>query len=271
MRNFLILLLLFSLCVLQLPAQATRRSIDEIFPELPAPVRTAIFSKDGYSRSSRLEPSSSFIGSGHSAIDPLIIESIYSKQPGFLVESIIVVPDSSHDYTLLDVYNALGKTRELKGRLYNSHSRHEPTPLFEDVTRIQSAKKNVPIPDPSPASSIPLSETIFMRLKDVNFGDSFYRGDMTLTRQGTSDNSAIGMHYSLSNNRNITYYLIPVIKEEKFNARFYFEPIAEGILIYGLAGADVSDFVSSRIDMKSAISKRLAVIVGWIVNGITRK
>jgi hypothetical protein len=61
-----------------------------------------------------------------------------------------------------------------------------------------------------------------------------------------------------------------VIKEEKFIAQLYFELIQEGILIYSIAGADVSDFVSSRIDMSSAISKRLAVIIAWVAEGITK-
>jgi hypothetical protein len=74
--------------------------------------------------------------------------------------------------------------------------------------------------------------------------------------------------YSLTNNRNLSYFLVPVIKEEKFIAQLYFEPIAEGMLIYGLAGADVSDFVSSKIDMESAISKRLSVIISWVAEGI---
>jgi hypothetical protein len=80
-----------------------------------------------------------------------------------------------------------------------------------------------------------------------------------------------GLSYSLSNFKSLTYLLIPVIREEKFTAQLYFEPIAEGILIYGLAGADVSDFVSSRINMASAIDKRLTVIISWVAEGIARK
>jgi hypothetical protein len=135
--------------------------------------------------------------------------------------------------------------------------------MFEEVTRIESARRNNAIADPSPASAVPRSETVYLRLKDVNFGTSFYRGDMTLSRYG--------MSYSLSNFKSLTYLLIPVIREEKFTAQLYFEPIDEGILIYGLSGADVSGFVSSRIDMASAISKRLTVIISWVAEGIARK
>jgi len=245
---------------LTLSSLAAQRSFNQIFPDVSSAVREAAFSKEGFYRSTEKIQHSALAGSGQSAIDPHIIETVILMQPNFLVESILVVPSKADEYSLLDVYNALGKIGGLKGRLYHSATRNEYVPLFEDVTRIESAKKNNPIADPAPVSRIPPSETIYMRLKDVNFGNTYYRGDMTLVPRG--------LRYSLSNNKNMTYFFIPVIKEEKFKVQLYFEPIAEGILIYALAGADVSDFVSSRIDMPSAISKRLAVIISWVAEGI---
>jgi len=256
--RFLLFVPFFFLTLFPLAAQ---RSFDQIFPDISSTVREAAFSKEGFYRSTEKIQRSALIGSGQNAIDPQIVETILSIPPSFLVESILVVPaGKTGGYSLLDVYNALGKIRELKGRRYHSATRNEYVPLFEDVTRIESAQKNNPIPDPAPASRIPSSETIYMRLKDVNFGNTYYRGNMTLVPRG--------LRYSLSNNKNMTYFFIPVIKEEKFKVQLYFEPIAEGILIYAIAGADVSDFVSSKIDMASAISKRLAVIISWVAEGI---
>jgi len=237
-----------------------RRSFNDIFPGIAPAVRQAAFSNDGYSKSAENITASALVGSG-GGIDSQIINSVFEKKPGFLVESIKVIPGAEGRYSLLDVYNALGNIRGLKGRLYHSHSRNEKVPLFEDVTRIEDARKNTPVEDPPPASRIPPSETIYMRLKDANFGNSFYRGDVALFRRG--------LRYSLTNNRTISYYFIPVIKEERFTVQLYFEVISEGVLIYSLAGADVSDFVSSKIDMPSAINKRLAVIISWVAEGIT--
>jgi hypothetical protein len=59
-----------------------------------------------------------------------------------------------------------------------------------------------------------------------------------------------------------------VIREGRFIAQLYFEPIQEGILIYSIAGADIPEIFASRIDMNSAISKRLAVITSWAAEGI---
>jgi len=246
-----------------------KRSFNDIFPEITPAVRQAIFSSGGYSKSTKNVSLSSLVGSGQgtppsgSGIDSQIIDSVFAKKPGSLAEAIKVVPGAEGGYSLLDVYNALGNIRGLKGLLYNSFTRNEKVVLFEEVTRIESARKNTPVADPPPASRIPVSETVYMRLKDVNFGNSFYRGDIALFQRG--------LRYSLTNNKNISYYIITVMKEEHFTVELYFEVISEGVLIYSLASANVSNFVSSKIDMPSAIEKRLAVIISWAAEEIAKR
>jgi hypothetical protein len=240
------------------PLFAETRSLDAIFPNLSAETRSAAFSSAGYIKSS--ERASGFSRLDSSGLDSGISGAVLDKNPGFLVESLLVIPLKNRKISLLDVYNALENIRGLKGRLYHSHTRDEDVPLFEDATRVESARKTNPIPDPGPASRIPDSETVYIRLKDVNFGNSYYRGDIIPDE--------FGLRYRLSNNKNLTYLFIPVIKEEKFVAQLYFEIVREGVLVYSIAGADVSGFVSSKIDMPSAISKRLAVIISWVADGI---
>jgi hypothetical protein len=256
MKLFLFVLWIF----FSFPLFAQVRSFDAIFPGLAGNIRSAAFSGEGYIRSSTKSAGFKFLSeAGTSGIDPQIAGTVFSKQPGFIVESLRVIPKTS-DAGLLEVYNALGNIRGLKGRLYNSRTRNRDISLFEDATRLESEKKNVPVADPRPASTLPFSETVYIRLKDVNFGNSYYRGEMKLVQHG--------LRYSLSNYKNLSYLFVPVIKEERFIAQLYFELIQGGILIYSIAGADVSDFVSSRIDMASAISKRLAVIITWVAEGI---
>ena len=256
---FLFLRITFFLFAQNVPTPA-RRAFTDIFPGLSSTVTAASFSNAGYVRTYGRVQQSALVGSG--AIAPHIINTVMNENPRFLVESIMVVPHITGEYSLLNVYNALGRIRGLRGRLYHSHTRNQEVPLFEEATRIQSARSNTPVNDPPSATSIPSSETIYIRLKDNNFGNSFYRGDMALESRG--------LRYTLTNNKSLMYLLVPVIGEGKFITQLYVEPISEGILIYALAGADVSDFVSSRIDMPSAIGKRLAVIIGWLAEGITR-
>ncbi|MDR0452274.1 MAG: hypothetical protein LBH15_04460, partial [Treponema sp.] len=65
-----------------------------------------------------------------------------------------------------------------------------------------------------------------------------------------------------------SYLLFRIIRQDKFFAWFYMEPLAEGVLLYGVSGAEVSAFVSKQVDMPSAIAKRLRVITGWVVDGL---
>ena len=260
MRKKLIGISLFFLISIR-PLFGEFRSFDDIFPGLSHEIKATAFTNSGYIKS--FEKSKGFFltsAQGNTGINPQIINSVLNRNPGYLVESILVISSEPDEKNLLDVYNALGNIRALKGRLYLSHTRNQETPLFEDATRLVSDRNNTAVNDPPPARSVPAVETIYIRLKDVNFGNSYYRADMSLAQ-----NSLL---YRLSNYRNLTYFLIPVIREEKFIAQLYFELIQEGILVYSLAGADVSDFAASRVDMGSAISKRLAVIISWVVEGI---
>ena len=261
MKKPALFLIFLTICIF--PALSQNRSFNEIFPNLPAQIRTAVFSNSGYFNSSNRSRGFVVAGTmGGSSLDTQVVNSVLNKNPAYLVESMRVIRGTAGSVTMLDVYNALGNIRGLKGRLYYSETRRQNVPLFEDATRLVSDKKNTAIPDPSPAKSVPFSETLFIRLKDANFGNSFYRGEMSLIQNG--------LFYRMSNYKNLTYLFIPVIKEDKFIAQLYFEIIEEGVLVYGLAGVDVSDFAASKVDMGSAISKRLEVIISWVVDGIEK-
>jgi hypothetical protein len=237
---------------------AQTRSFSDIFPHVSAEQRDRIFSPEGYIESG--EASAGLNLRPSAASDLYIAGAVQAKNPSFFVESLLVIPSAGGARDLLDAYNALGRVRNLKGRLYHSSTRNGDIPLFEDATRIESAKKTSPIPDPPGAYSIPLRETVYLRLKDANFGNSYYRTDISVNQWG--------LLYRLTNFRNLSYGIIPVIREEKFITHLYVEPIAEGLMIYSVSGADVSNFISSRINVTSAIRKRVEVIVDWLVDGV---
>ena len=232
------------------------RSFDSLFPNLSSAYREKVFSGgliiSEKTKTLRLLP---YSGSGIDISSPVM-----RRNPSYLTESLIVVP-TKRPIGFLEIYNVLGNIQGLRGRLYHSATRDEYIPLFEEATRIVSNTRTTAIPDPRPATSVPASETVFIRLRDINFGNSFYRADITASQRG--------LLYTLSNFRSLTYLFVPVIREDKFVAQLYFEPINEGVLIYSIAGADVSDFIASRTDIPSAIQKRLEVIIQWVVDGIS--
>ena len=261
MKKYIAVLLCFCFFIPLFSATAaaeTLRSFKDIFPDIDENRRSQVFSEDGYIRSVGKNSALEIIPAMNSGIELRSI--IMGKNPSFKAESLMVVPYSGKRPDKLDAYNALGKIRDLKGRLYRSHSRNAEVPLFEDATRLESDRRTNPIQDPPPALVLPASETVYIRLKDVNFGNSFYRADFSAGEYGVT--------YNLTNFRSLTYLLFTVMREEKFSAILYIEPLAEGILVYSVAGADTSDFIANRIDIPSAISKRLAVFIDWVGDGL---
>ncbi|GHV02236.1 hypothetical protein FACS189485_02170 [Spirochaetia bacterium] len=251
------LLLLFLFC--SFPVFSEPRSLDGIFSNLDGEVRNQIFSESGYIAA--FEGPAQYRLLSAPGLDPQISGGITDRRPAVLMEALMVIPHGTEKAALIDVYNALGNIRDLKGRQYHSFTRDALVPLFEDAYRVNGPRGTSAQGDPPPKNAIPSSETVYIRLKDVNFGASYYRGDMNLNQYG--------FLYSLTNYKDLTY-VIPVIKREKFIIQLYFEPIAEGILVYGIAGAEVSGFISSKIDMPSAVRKRVEVILSWVVDGIKK-
>jgi len=237
------------------------RSFSGIFPGISQEIRNSAFSQSGHVSFGKDPYSLALTGNiKNTGIDLQITDFVMTGNPGYIIETLTVIPLDHSSDSLLNIYNALGKVSGLKGRLYYSETRNKLTPLFEEATRIASEKRTTPVADPAPASVLPSHDTVFLRLRDVNFGNTYYRSDISLL--------PYGMLYRLTNFRNINLLIIPVIKEGNFNAQLYFEPIKEGVLIFGIAGADISDFAASKIDMQSAIAKRLSVFISWAVDGI---
>jgi len=243
-------------CALNLSAQL--RSFNEIFPNIDQDIRIAAFMDSGYYRINQKANGIALLGSDHnSAIDPQIINKVLNQNPTYLVESVFVIPLRQSTVSLVDVYNALANIRginEIPG------PGNQASPVFHDATRIVSEKQTTAIPDPAPANILPGTETFYIRMKDTNFGNTFFRAEMTLFQNG--------LRYTMHNFRNISFLFIPVIRKENFIAQLYIEPINEGVLMYSIAGADIPEFLTSKINIDSAITKRLAVFISWAAGGI---
>jgi hypothetical protein len=254
MKKKIIPVFAFFVCGFSLFGQI--RSFNGVYPGLGADQREQVFSSGGLNFSGR--------GSEGLHILPLtsgnpeIASRITVKNPSFIVESLRVIPGKNAG--LLSVYNALGKIRNLKGRIYHSATKDKDIPLFEDATRIESPKRTNAVNDPPPAAVVPFSETFYARLKDTNFGNCYYR--IALSSNSRS------ILCDLGNFKTIYYGFFPVMKENNFTALLYVEPVAEGLLVYSVSAAEVSDFVAGKIDIPSALKKRLDVIIDWMIDGI---
>jgi hypothetical protein len=232
------------------------RSLNDIFPALDAEIRERAFSPGGYFSSSE-DNSRTLEARG---LDSQFRAKIDGIKPTVTIEYLLVIPYPSEYLNLLDIYNRLRRIRALGGRLYHSETRNADIPLFENAVRLEGPGRAAVKEDPPPRNTLPESETIYIRLKDANFGSSYYQADIR--------KNSPGFTYSLFNNRDLSYLIVPVIRSGCFTAQFYFEPLDEGILVYSVSGAKVSDFIASKTDMTSAVQKRLDVILSWVIDGI---
>jgi hypothetical protein len=253
-RTFLLSLLCCTACLVF----GQRRSFDDLFPGFDPRQKAQAFSgvitetRDS-DFALRLAPA----GEPGAKIAGLALEDI---RPVCLVESLTVIPYLNAPLELLDLYNAMGQIRGLKGRLYHSATRDENIPLFEEADRVQGPKNLSPLPDPEQSPTLPATDRVYIRLKDANFGNSYYQGDIAV--------HSGGLLYGLTNFKSLSYGFIPVIRERKFKAHFYVEPLDEGILVYSAAVAEVGNFISGMVNIPSAIRKRIEVIVGWLIDSI---
>jgi hypothetical protein len=252
------------ICVLQLLLLpgfifAQTRTLESLFPGTdPAVLKAA--REGGYSRPVRAADSADFTIRPVNEISAAF--SVKQTSPLYIIESLSVLKNDK-PVSKLDIYNALRRISTLKGRQYFSSTRNKTTVLFEDASVLTDDKSLKKRNDPQPAPSMPRAETIFITVDDANFGNCYYMAKIN------TDGSGIG--YSLTNFKNITYLLIPVIKTGDLLIELYIESLNEGVLIYGLTGVNVSSFADKKVDIPSSITKRLNVINEWIGDNINKR
>ena len=233
------------------------RTFSELFPSIGAGQRNAAYSSEGYLYYGKRTENLSL--QLQSSPNTGITKSSLGKNPGFFVEALRILPRKNS--SLASIYNALKKIRDLKGRTYPSATSKKNVPLFTDATRIEGPEKlKVFLPDPPPAASVPYRETFYVRLTDSRFGHCYYEITLSSDRRG--------ILYKINNFKSVTYGPIPVMKEKTFTALLYIEPIEEGLALYCLAGAEVSDFIAKHVNIPSALNKRMDVFIAWMLDGI---
>ena len=242
---------------------AQLRSLSEIYPEVREADKADFFSEEGNIRLVHNINDLKFTPPVPGNFN--VLGSLPSKKHSHIVEIVRVVPYNGKKADLLSIYNAFCRVRSLENLLYHSFSQDKYIKLFENTSLVESKKRyNTLIADPPPAASLPQTKTMYLKLKDYYFGNTYYEAGIT---PNTPNASGQGLLFSLTNFRHI-YYVIPVIGEGKFLAQLYIEPIEEGILAYSASGADVSNFVAKQISIWSVIEKRLDVFLRWMLDGL---
>jgi len=234
-----------------------QRHFSELFPAITAEQQKAVFSSERYlyygSRSENL----TLVPKTGETLG--ISKSSLGKKPGFFVEALQIVPQKN--VPLVRIFNALEKIQNLKGKTYYSATSKKNLPLFTDAVRLEGpGKLNSFIPDPPPSGFMPVDKTIYVRVTDIRFGNCYFEISFKNNNQG--------ILYKITNFRALTFGPITVVKEKAMTVLLYIEPIEEGLALYCLAGAEVSDFITKYVDIPTALNKRMEVFIKWLLEGI---
>jgi len=232
------------------------RSLDAIFPNLSPYQRTMAMSNIGLRHSFGRDEFPEFAPNPDLGIN--LLSSVMSKNPSHLIEALAVVPYNQRELDLLDIYNALGRIEKIKDQsvLLNGRDFY----VFTESTRIASAINRRAVSDPSPSAMLPFSETMYLRLKEVTLGNLFIRGDISI--------SIYGITYSMTNFTDVRYFLVPIMRAERYITIIYLEPVREGILIYSMSGFYLPGFIADRVNLTPNINRRIQIFINWITDGL---
>jgi len=232
------------------------RSFDDIFPYLSRSQKAEAMSDTGLRYAFEKDGSPMLIPNPDSGID--LLSSVMAKKPSHIVEALVVVPYNKRELDLIDIYNALGRIKNIKDYTFPIYGRQMI--IFTETTRLASARDRRPIPDPEPTNTLPYSETMYLLFLDPYLGDLYLRGDVSV--------SLYGITYSMTNFRDISFSIFRVMKAERFSAVIYAEPIKEGILIYSVSGLYLPNFIAKRINLTPNMNRRITVLLNWIIDGL---
>lgn len=255
MKNIYLTMVLVTMPVFCLFSQ--QRHFSELFPAITAEQQKAAFSSERYLYHGNRSENLTLVPKTGTTLG--ISKSSLGKNPGFFVEALQIVPQKN--IPLLRICNALERIQNLKGKTYYSSVSKKYMPLFTDAVRLEEpGKLNSFIPDPPPLGFMPVEKTMYVRVTDVRFGHCYFEISFKSNQQG--------ILYKITNFKALTFGPITVVKEKAMTVLLYIEPIEEGLALYCLAGAEVSDFITKYVDIPSALNKRMEVFIKWLLEGI---
>jgi len=241
--------------VFEVPVFETR-SFDELFPSFSARDRRTALSNNGIRHFFTRNDASRITPNPELEID--LFSGVMEKNPSHLIEALVVVPYNEKEFDLLDIFYALGRIENIKDYFVTIND-YEFYP-FTESTRLVSNRNRRAAPDPLPATTLPFSETIYARLKEYSMGNLFLKIDTSV--------SIYGLTYKITNFTDIMYYIIPVMKAERYLTIIYLEPIKEGVLIYSVTGFYLPNFIAERVNITSSVNRRVQIFTNWIIDGL---
>jgi len=235
------------------------RTFYEVFPNLTLRQKSIAMSEIGLRNAFEKNDTPTFLPGKDAGVD--LYSKVMAKKPSHIIEALVLVPYGKRELDLIDIYNALRRIKNIKD--YKIISRGKEYKIFQDTTRLESAQKRKPIPDPPRTDTLPYSEIMYLRFLDQTLGDLYLRGEISV--------SLYGLSYTLTNFRDVSYSIFKIMSAEKFITIIYLEPVKEGILIYSMSGLYIPSFVSNRINLTPSMNFRVTVLMNWITDGLRKE
>jgi len=235
------------------------RSFDAVFPGLSWEQKATAMGSVGLRNFFVKGESPMLVPNPDSGIN--LLDRIKEKDPSHLIEALLVVPYNGQDIDLLEIYNALGRIENIKD--YSAWVNGRDFYAITESSRIASASNRRDIPDPPSAVRLPFSQTMYLRIKEVDFGNFFLRADVSI--------GLYGMTYRMTNFTDIRIFLIPIMRAERFNIIIYLEPVEEGILVYCVCGFYMPSFIANMVNLTSSINNRVTILTNWIIDSLRKQ
>ncbi len=192
----------------------------------------------------------------HPAAEALRAE-LSAERPDVVVEALFLWKKprrSDPEAERLTAYNILRSIGSLTGIEYYSASRKAMRLFYERSTLVSGPDGKTPIAD-SALGSIPRSETLYARQKDLSFGDNVYRYEFST-----------GSDYLKSMSVNLTtmrYGIVPVAEPEALRVRLLALFADDAILFYAVSSAKATVVPGVRGKLESSFGNRAGAIYAW--------
>jgi len=235
------------------------RFFDEIFPGLSEFQKELVMGSSGIKNAFEKDGSPMMTPAYDSGVN--LVDSVMKRKPSHIVEALVVIPYGERELDLLDIYNALGKIKNIQNQQVMVNKVNTNT--FTETTRLDNAKNRKPVSDPPPSDTLPFSETLYLKLVDKFIGDLYVRGEIQA--------SLFGITYDMTNFRDVTYFIFSVMKAERFTAIIYVEPVKEGVLIYGMSGMYLPGFIAKKVNITPNMNRRINILISWITEGLAEE
>lgn len=186
-----------------------------------------------------------------------ILSTLRSTRPNVVVEGLfwLPTPRMSPEQAQLRFFQLTLSFSRMRGMKYWSVSRKRFETLILEIYRVRSPAQRDRLPDSVPQTLLDSAREFFFQ-RDNTFGDGIYELSMK-NRAGSS-------LLVLTNAERVHWGVLPLVDPGKLRFVFLAQFLPEGILIYGLSGAETFQLFGLERSREESFFNRLRALADWV-------